>query len=158
MLATVGVPAGTAPGDYTVTFTAALPNGQKRTGVGTLTVVPAGSDPGPGPGVKDSRAPVASVAIRSERLGKLISSRKLRVDAKLDEPGAVALSGKVAGHTVRSTINFTKAGAQTGVLRIGKPAANALRQRSSLRVTVKASAHDLAGNATAARGTRTLKR
>ncbi len=154
VLATVGVPAGTAPGDYTVTLTAALPNGQKRTGVGTLTVVPAGSDPG----VKDTRAPVASVVIQPERLGKLIKSRKLRVDAKLDEPGAVALSAKIAGHMVRSTLTFTKAGGQTAVLKIGKPAAKALRRRSRLRVTVDASAHDLAGNTTAARGTRTLKR
>jgi hypothetical protein len=158
VLATVGVPAGTAPGDYTVTLTAALPNGQKRTGTGALTVVPAGSEPGPGPNVTDSRAPVAKLTIHAQRLGKLIKSRKLRVGTKLDEPGAVVLSTKIAGHTVRATLTFTKAGGRTAVLRIGKPAAKALRRRSRLRVTVRATAHDLAGNTTAAQGTRTLKR
>jgi hypothetical protein len=148
------VPAGAAPGDYSVTLTAALPNGQKRTGVGVLTVLPAASPPD----VHDSRAPVASLAIRAERLGKLITSRKLRVDAKLDEPGVVALSWKVGGHAVTATLNFTKAGGRAAVLRIGKQAAKALRRRSRLLVTVKASARDLAGNTTVARGARTLKR
>jgi hypothetical protein len=158
VLAAVGVPAGAAPGDYEVTLTAALPNGQKRTGTGRLTVVSAGSDPGPGPDATDSRAPVASVAIRSERLGKLIKSRKLRVAAKIDEPGTVGLSAKIGGHQVRSTLAFAGAGSRVVVLRIGKPAAKALRRRSRLQITVRASARDLAGNTTAARGTRTLKR
>jgi hypothetical protein len=162
VLATVGVPAGTAPGDYTVTLTAALPNGQSRTGTRTVTVVPIGDDtppPKPPDGADpDTRAPVASVTIRAERLGSLIKTRKLRVRAAIDEPGTLALSTKVAGHSVRSTLSFKKSGGRTVVLRIGKAAAKALQRRSRLKLTVKASARDLAGNTTAARSSRTLRR
>lgn len=161
VLATVGVPAGTAPGDYAVTLTAALPNGQSRASTGTLTVVPAdggaGGDP-PGGGDVDTRAPVATVAIRAERLGRLIRTRKLRVRASIDEPGTLALSMRVAGHRVASTVGFTKAGGRTVVLRIGKAASKALRHRSRQRLTVKASARDIAGNTAAAHTSRTLKR
>ena len=106
----------------------------------------------------DTRAPVATVAIRRESLGKLIKSRKLRVRATLDEPGAVGLTVNVAGHKLRSTLSFARAGGRTAVLKIGKSTVKALKERSRLRLTVTASAHDLAGNTTAAHGTRTLKR
>jgi len=159
VLATISVPSGTVPGDYSVTLTAALPNGQSRSSSGTLTVAAAGADPPPpDPDVSDKQAPVASLSIRAERLGKLIRTRKLRVRATIDEPGALALSMKVSGHTVRSKLAYTKAGARTVVLRIGKPAAKALRRKSRLRVTVKANARDIAGNSAAVHASRTLKR
>lgn len=159
VLATVAVPAGTAPGHYTVTLTAALPNGQSRTRSGTLAVLPAGgTDDPPGSPDADTRAPVATVAIRAERLGRLIKTRKLRVRVAIDEPGSLALSTKVAGRRVRSKAGFTHAGARTVVLRIGKASSRALRRRSRLKLTVKASARDLAGNTAAAHSSRTLKR
>src|SRR3954470_24150464 len=73
VLATVNVPAGVAPGDYPVTLTAALPNGQSRTATRTVTVVhaPEGDPPAPPPEV-DKRAPGTTVAIKAERLGRLI--------------------------------------------------------------------------------------
>jgi hypothetical protein len=163
VLATVGVPAGTAPGDYTVTLTAALPNGQSRTGTRTVSVVPVGDGTPPPPNPpdgtgSDTRAPVASVTIRAERLSSLIKTRKLRVRAAIDEPGTLALSTKVAGHSLRSTVRFKKSGGRTVVLRISKATAKALRRRSRLKLTVKGSARDLAGNTTAAHSSRTLTR
>ena len=46
----VGVPEGTAPGDYGVTLTASIAGGQTRTGTGTVTVLPQGGGPGGGDG------------------------------------------------------------------------------------------------------------
>jgi hypothetical protein len=158
VLATVNVPAGAAPGDYPVTLTASLPNGQSRSATRTVTVVHSPeSDPPPPPDV-DKRAPGTTVAIKAERLGKLIKTRKLRVSVSVDEPGSIAVSTTVAGRRVSTTAGFTKAAARTVTLRIGKAAAKALRKRTRLTVTVRSSARDLAGNTTKAHATRTLKR
>jgi hypothetical protein len=158
VLATVNVPAGVAPGDYPVTLTASLPNGQSRTATRTVTVVHSPENDAPPPPDVDKRAPVTTVAIKAERLGKLIKTRKLRVSVSADEPGRVAASTTIAGRRVSTQVGFTKAGARTLTLRIGKPAAKALRRRTRLRVTVRSSARDLAGNTTEAHATRTLRR
>ena len=157
VLATVTVPAGVAPGDYPVTLTASLPNGQSRTATRTVTVVHSPEVDPPPPGA-DKRAPGTTVAIKAERLGQLIKTRKLRVRVSVDEPGTIGASTSVAGRRVSTTASFTKAGSRTLTLRIGKPAAKALRRRSRLKVTVQSKARDLAGNTAKAHATRTLKR
>jgi hypothetical protein len=160
LLATVAVPTAATPGDYAVTLTAALPNGQSRTGAGTVRVLPVADPDPPPPGDPpvDKRGPATTVAIKVERLGRLITTRKLRVRVGVDEAGSIALSMKVAGKRVTSKAGFTKAGARTVTLRIGKPAAKALRGRKRLKLTVDATGRDLAGNTTKARATRTIRR
>jgi hypothetical protein len=161
VLTTVTVPAGAAPGDYPVTLTASLPNGQTRTATRTLSVVRAPeTDPPPPPPDEhvDKQAPGTTVAIKAERLGKLIKTRKLRVRVSVDEPGSLAVSSTIAGRRVSTNADFTKAGGRTLTLRIGKAAAKALRKRTRLTVTVRSSARDLAGNTAKGHATRTLNR
>jgi hypothetical protein len=162
VLATVTVPAGVAPGDYPVTLTAALPNGQSRSATRTVSVVPAAEgDPPPPPPPGDSsdkRAPAATVSIRAERLQRLIKTRKLSLRVGEDEAGSVALTAKIGGRSASVKIGFAKPGSRTATLRIGKSAAKALKGHSRVKLTVKATARDLAGNTTVVRAHRTLKR
>jgi hypothetical protein len=160
VLATVNIPAGTAPGDYTATLTAALPNGQTRTGTSTVKVLPPGgsvNDPPPGDSA-DKRAPAATVSIKAEKLQRLIKTRKLSLRVGEDEAGSVALTAKIGGRSASVKIGFAKPGSRTATLKIGKSAAKALSGHSRVKLTVKATARDLAGNTTVVRAHRTLKR
>jgi hypothetical protein len=157
VLATVNVPAGTAPGDYTATLTAALPNGQTRTGTSTVKVLPTGGNDPPPDDTADKRAPAATVSIRAEKLQRLIKTRKLGLRVGEDEAGSVAVTARIGGRSASVKIGFAKAGSRTATLRIGKEAATALKGHSRVKLTVKATARDLAGNTTVVRAHRTLK-
>ena len=160
VLATVTVPAGTAPGNYTVTLSAALPNGQKRSGTGALRVLPAGgANPPPNGNLPpDTTPPTATVAIRAGKLGALLKTRRLRVRGTLDEPGTVVLTAKLTGGGAHATLVFAQAGAETSVLTLPKPTAKKLRHSTKLRVTVTAAARDIAGNTSSASASRTFRR
>lgn len=112
----------------------------------------------------DTTAPQVSVKFVSARQAAVRRSNTLRVSVTVDEAATVALkaTARIRGKTVaiaRGT-DRTSAGGGTSRAKLKLTAAGrkALNGKRSVRVTVKASAVDTAGNRAAAKASRTLRR
>jgi plastocyanin len=129
--------------------------------VGTLTVTSAGT-PAPRPGGGGDKAPALGLEVATGRLRTVERSGRLPVDVSADESVRVDLSATArrSGRTVtiaRGSSELAAPGERRVKLRLTRAGRSAVAASDRLRVTVRASARDSAGNETPARATRTLR-
>jgi hypothetical protein len=137
VVATVGVPPGTAPGDYDVTLRAALANGQVRSGTGQLrvTAAPAQANPSATPPVAAPPAPVLRVTGTTARRVRLGRARQAGIRVRVVP---TAGTGRVVLRLHRG--RGRAALASRAVVLRGRPAVVTLRSRrlaaGPFRVTI----------------------
>jgi plastocyanin len=129
---------------------------------GTLHVTAAGK-PVKRPARPDTRAPGVAVEIVSSKLGKVASSRKLRISFHTDEAATVGVSGsaRAGGKTYKIAKVTRKVAGNRPVqlaLTLTTKLQEALKHASKARFTVSASTRDAAGNRGAGSARRTLRR
>jgi uncharacterized delta-60 repeat protein len=110
-------------------------------------------------GDEDRIAPGVHGAIRSHRLAKVRSRKRLAVDVELTEAGAVRVAVKLAGgrRLGRVDIAFSAAGKQTARVPLTARGRRALAGRRRARIVVRLAARDQHGNRAARRVTRLLR-
>ena len=150
----VQVPADAFPGTYDVTLSAKLSNGQVRTNTGEFEV-------------KDATKPTVTITlVKGQKTGTLLA-RGLKLKVKMSEAGRVAfvLSTKLKKTVTlsRKTVSYDDAANNQVKLTVKKtalsPAMRArLRSLSKVKLTLRASAKDTAGNTRAVSKKITLKR
>ena len=128
---------------------------------GTPVPRPGGTSPPPG-GV-DRTAPGVKVAIRSGRLGRIVRGVRLPVRIVVDEAAQVTVvaRARAGGRRVgfrRVTRSYGGPGPRLVRLALGRKARALLGRRATARVSVTVRARDAAGNESAARAARVLRR
>jgi hypothetical protein len=110
-------------------------------------------------GDEDRIAPGVHGAIRSHRLAKVRSRKRLAVDLELTEAGAVRVTAKLAGgrRLGRVDVAFSAAGKQTARVGLTARGRRALAGRRRARIAVRLAARDAHGNRAARRLTRLLR-
>ena len=123
---------------------------------GTLTV---GGSGGGGPsGSGDKTAPSVSLKLLDSRLSTVRKRRALRVRVRSDEAATAGLTAKSGSTTLGSaTVRLDKAGSKTVTLKLTKAGRRLVRKKRKLTVRLSANAADRAGNASAAKASRTLR-
>jgi hypothetical protein len=146
----VGVPAGTPPGNYQVTLTASLANGETRTNSRVLTVTAAATRDTTRPGVRVS-------IIRGQSVASILRNA-LRLRERLTEPGStvnelIVDSGFLARpvRIARKTTRYPRASTKTIRLRLNRRARSRRGRAALLRprrvtFTLRTTARDRAGN------------
>ena len=129
---------------------------------GTLNVTTAGK-PAPRPARPDTRAPGVAVQILSAKLGKVVSSGKLRISFHTTEAARVVTSGSVRkGGTTYKLAKVTRQVKANHPVRLAlalsDKARKALANASKATFKVSASTRDKAGNRGAGSARRTLAR
>jgi plastocyanin len=131
----------------------------------TLVVTgPPGGGPSPSPPPSsDTTAPGVSVRIVDTKLSQVKKSRKLRVQATMNEPGNVQLiatvkKGKKVITIAKATKAFTKAARANVTMALTKAGQSELRRRSSAAIKLDGHGTDGAGNVGHGSTSRTLRK
>jgi hypothetical protein len=115
-------------------------------------------DPPPATALPDTRAPVVGLRVVKSRLRKALS-KGLAVRLTTDEAGSASIvarvGGKVVGSTKRTTVG---AGSKRLVVKFTKSARKGLKRKRRVKMTVRATVADAAGNKGTATAKATLKR
>jgi plastocyanin len=128
--------------------------------VGKLTVTGAGTPvprPGGGGTTADTTAPSVRLRVKSARVKRFV------VAVALDEAARVALkaTARVGGRTVtvaRGSAGYEGAGTYDVSMKVTRAGTRALKGRRSLKVSVRGTARDAAGNTRAAKASARLRR
>jgi hypothetical protein len=110
-------------------------------------------------GDEDRLAPAVHGAIRSHRLAKVRSRKRLVVDLELTEAGAVRVTARLPdGRRLgRVDVAFSAAGKRTARVALTARGRRALAGRRRARIVVRLAARDQHGNRAARRVTRLLR-
>ncbi len=162
-------PAAGYSGPDSFTFRATERDGATSAATATLTVAAGQSNPPPPP--PDTTAPKGSIATFKARLRDLAKTGKVVVRVKSDEAGSVVADLLVArkdakkGHLAaartvrigRGSKAIAKAGSVKVTIKLTKKAKRNIGKLRKLKVTVRATLKDAAGNKRTVRRSRTLK-
>lgn len=142
----VTIPSSAVAGEYDVTLTARLTNGQMRINTAKLTIP------------KDTTKPTVTISlVKGQRVSTLIK-RGLKLKVKMNEAGKVTLSLSRVNLSTKKrvtiaskVVSYSKSGTKKVVLKLKKRARAAAARAQMfalprLKLTLKATAKDKAGN------------